>query len=84
MKRSNGLRFMAMAACAILSNASLGISILINFDKLVIYDKRAEDAKAAREIIYTELRDTKIHIMDRIMQEDAGSWHLGMGQDSGT
>ena len=44
---------------------------------------KEKDAKAARQAISTELRDTKIHIMERIMQEEAGSWHLGMVQGTG-
>lgn len=40
---------------------------------------RKRDLKAARYALQTELKETKFHIMDRIMREDAASWHLGVG-----
>ncbi len=57
---------------------------LADIHKPLIKAFKKKDAMAARQAICKELKDTKIHIMDRIMQEEAGSWHLGMGPDNVT
>jgi len=39
----------------------------------------AHDSDGAKQMLIKELHETKIAIMDRIMQEEASFWHLGGG-----
>lgn len=43
---------------------------------------RAHDAAGAKKALQKELNNGRDVIMDRIMQEEAGSWHLGTGGKS--
>ncbi len=40
---------------------------------------KAHDPAGARKTLQKELEEARIRIMDKIMQEEAGSWHLGIG-----
>ena len=40
----------------------------------------AHDAAGARDAILAEVRESRRAIMDRIMQQEAGSWHVGTGE----
>lgn len=40
----------------------------------------ARDGDRARKVLIKELTETKLAIMDRIMQKEAAFWHLGSGE----
>ena len=41
----------------------------------------AHDVAGARKAIMQEVRNSRLAIMDRIMQEEAANWHVGMGDE---
>lgn len=43
---------------------------------------KAHDPAGAKKAIQKELDEARLRIMDKIMQEESGSWHLGMGNGS--
>jgi DNA-binding GntR family transcriptional regulator len=43
---------------------------------------RARDPGGAVKTLLQELEEARTAIMDKIMQEEAGSWHMGTGKRS--
>ncbi|MCP4721676.1 MAG: GntR family transcriptional regulator [Desulfobacteraceae bacterium] len=56
--------------------------IMSNVHDRLIDRLKAHDPVGAKKAIQKELDEARTRIMDKIMQEEAGSWHLGMGNSS--
>ena len=54
---------------------------LENIHDRLIDRLEARDAAGARQAILEEVRNSRLAIMDRIMQEEAAHWHVGTGGD---
>ena len=52
---------------------------MIEIHGRLIEKLKAHDPMGAKKTIQKELDEAKIAIMDKIMKEEAGSWHLGAG-----
>ena len=52
---------------------------MIDIHGRLIERLKAHDPMGAKKTIQKELDEAKIAIMDKIMKEEAGSWHLGAG-----
>jgi DNA-binding GntR family transcriptional regulator len=53
---------------------------LENIHAVLIERLEAHDVAGARKAILEEVRNSRLAIMDRIMQEEAANWHVGMGE----
>lgn len=53
--------------------------IMSNVHGRLIERLKAHDPAGAKKTLQKELDEAKTAIMNKIMQEEAGSWHLGMG-----
>lgn len=54
---------------------------LENIHDLLIDRLEARDTVGARQAILEEVRNSRLAIMDRIMQEEAAHWHVGTRRD---
>ena len=55
---------------------------MIDIHGRLIERLKAHDPVGAKKTLQKELDESRIAIMDKIMQEEAGSWHLGAGNKS--
>jgi len=53
---------------------------MIEMHSRLIERLKAHDVAGAKKTLQKELISGKAIVMDRIMQEEAGSWHIGTGR----